>query len=162
MPSHLCGEALEMLKLPCCVHRGAAGNFTSPIRPMGAWLKAMTGVDLGTRGLWPVCYGGNFAAAKRNIERVGRKSWENLRQSLARADNLEEGHYAERAWAGLLSPPLPPAAEEALRSAAANVCREPAAARLHADEDTHCLIGQLVGCECGRKGDPGSSCKHTC
>ena len=109
-----------------------------------------------------MCYGGNFAAAKRNIERVGRKSWENLRQSLARADNLEEGHYAERAWAGLLSPPLPPAAEEALRSAAANVCREPAAARLHADEDTHCLIGQLVGCECGRKGDPGSSCKHTC
>ena len=70
------------------------------------------------------------AAAKRNIERVGRKSWENLRQSLARADNLEEGHYAERAWAGLLSPPLPPAAEEALRGAAANVCREPAAARL--------------------------------
>ena len=74
----------------------------------------------------------------------------------------QRAHYAERAWAGLLSPPLPPAAEEALRSAAANVCREPAAARLHADEDTHCLIGQLVGCECGRKGDPGSSCKHTC
>ena len=73
MPDHLCGDALKMPKLPCCVHRGAAGNFTSPIRPMGAWLREMTGVDLDSRGLWPVCYGGNLGAARKNIERVGKE-----------------------------------------------------------------------------------------
>ena len=110
-------------------------------------------VDLGTRELAGV-HGGNFAAAKL-LERVGRRAGRTC-GTRSRADNLEEA-TTPSGWAGLLSPP-PPAAEEALRGAAANVCREPAAAQ-HADEDTHCLIGQLVGCECGRKGDR-LSCKH--
>ena len=53
----------------------------------------------------PVCYSGNFAAkasaiySKRNI-------WDKLEQSLTRNDNIEEGHFAERSFAGILTKPM--------------------------------------------------------
>ena len=116
-------------------------SFQSALRPLGAWLKNVSGVVLNARRLWPVCYGGNFAAARRNVQSQPQPVWAALRDSLARADNLEEGHYAERSWAGLLSPAaLPDEQESDLLTAAVGACRVAGT----------CLAGQLMGCDCAR------------
>ena len=81
-------------------------GFQSSVRPLGAWLKQTMGIDLAERALWPVCYGGLFGATRTAIHRTSKASWEQLRDSLTRGDNIEEGHYAERSWLGLLSQPL--------------------------------------------------------
>lgn len=47
-------------------------NFMSPVRPLAAWLKQTTGIALDERKLWPVCYGGNFAATRRPLPRAPR------------------------------------------------------------------------------------------
>ena len=57
------------------------------------------------RPLVPVCYGGSFVAARASIEAVPHAIWVALERSLARGDNIEEGHYAERSWAALLTLP---------------------------------------------------------
>ena len=55
--------------------------------------------------LTPVCYGGNFAAKATQI--YPRKDlWKRMVTSLSRTNDIEEGHFAERAWAGILSYPL--------------------------------------------------------
>ena len=69
---------------------------------MGSWLNDM-GIDFPTYA--PVCYGGNFAAKATQIYSK-RMIWERIETSLMRGDNIEEGHFAERAWAALLSHPL--------------------------------------------------------
>ena len=53
-----------------------------------------------------VCYGGSFAASGRNVQRIPRDDWSALSTALQRGDNIEEGHFAERLWAALLSPPV--------------------------------------------------------
>jgi UDP-sugar transporter A1/2/3 len=53
--------------------------------------------------LVPVCYGGQFAATRGSL--VGhhpKSSFVKIQQSLSRADNILEGHFAERVWAALL------------------------------------------------------------
>merc|ERR1712228_818995 len=52
---------------------------------------------------WPVCYGGNFAATATKIHAVPRTFWERIKDALSRDDNIEEGHYVERMWAGFLT-----------------------------------------------------------
>jgi len=73
-------------------------NYSS----MDSWLNDM-GIDLPTYA--PVCYGGNFAAKATQIYSK-RIIWEKMEASLMRGDNIEEGHFAERTWAALLSRPL--------------------------------------------------------
>mmetsp|Transcript_861 Transcript_861/g.1341 ORF Transcript_861/g.1341 Transcript_861/m.1341 type:complete len:442 (-) Transcript_861:201-1526(-) len=51
----------------------------------------------------PVCYGGIFAAQKKQVLNQSEESWKKMEMSLSRADNIIEGHYAERMWASLLS-----------------------------------------------------------
>ena len=55
----------------------------------------------------PVCYGGVFATSVRQI-RKKLDTFRVIETSLSRADNLEEGHFAERSWARLLTRPLSP------------------------------------------------------
>ena len=38
--------------------------------------------------------------------RIPRGDWSALSTALLRGDNIEEGHYVERLWAALLSPPV--------------------------------------------------------
>ena len=84
-------------------HRSGAGRFKSAYTNMGHWLDNMQ-INLPSP-LTPVCYGGNFAAKATQI--YPRKDlWNRMTTSLSREDNLEEGHFAERAWAGILSYPL--------------------------------------------------------
>lgn len=62
--------------------------------------------DLSMQKLVPLCYGGVFAASVSNIKRQDSSVWQKLETILSRGDNIEEGHYAERSWAMLLSLPL--------------------------------------------------------
>jgi len=74
-------------------------HFHSDFGRMGDWLKAMQ-ASLPTPAT-PVCMGGVFAVSRQRIA-AGATMWPRIEQSLTRADSLEEGHFAERAWAGLL------------------------------------------------------------
>lgn len=75
-------------------------TFKSKYQNMGAWLRDME-ISLPIP-LTPVCYGGNFAAQMSQILKVPHRIWTSLEHSLSRGDNIEEGHFAERTWAGLL------------------------------------------------------------
>ena len=63
-----------------------------------------------------MCYGGIFAASVENIYKQDMKMWMKLEISLARGDNIEEGHFVERSWAALLSTPLELLQIEALQN----------------------------------------------
>jgi len=79
-------------------HQGV--NIKSQYESMGQWLDAM-GINFPNQ-LTPVCYGGNFAVKASQIYSK-KELWNRMIKSLARADNIEEGHFADRAWAGILS-----------------------------------------------------------
>lgn len=79
-------------------------EFKSKYRNMGAWLSDLN-ISL-PLPLTPVCYGGNFAATRSSIEKVPHEIRLNLERSLRRGDSIEEGHFAERSWAGLLFRPI--------------------------------------------------------
>ena len=70
-------------------------------RNMMSWMQGL-GVTL-QQPLTPVCYGGIFAVNVQRLQALDRKVWIGVRNSLSRADNIEEGHFMERSWAGLLS-----------------------------------------------------------
>lgn len=84
----------------------ALGAFTfsrgkgTPYRDLSSWLRKALKADLPTP-VTPVCYGGNFAAKVRNIQRNAH-FWPALTRSLERDIIPEECHFAERSWAGLL------------------------------------------------------------
>ncbi len=52
---------------------------------------------------FPICYGGMFGLRKKYILNQPFSVWGNITKSLERGDNIIEGHYAERMWAGMLS-----------------------------------------------------------
>ena len=62
----------------------------------------------------PVCFGGIFAGTISRIKKQ-RHVWPRIRKVLERGDNIEEGHFVERLWAGLLTKPLSPHAIHMLR-----------------------------------------------
>ena len=81
--------------------------FVSRVRPYGPWLDSILNGSVAPSGeLWPVCYGGNFVAMASSIRAVPMSVWSRAENSLSRENNLEEGHYMERTWAGLLTPRL--------------------------------------------------------
>ena len=63
-----------------------------------------------------MCYGGIFATSVENIYKQDMTMWMKLEMSLARGDNIEEGHFVERSWAALLSNPLELLQIEALQN----------------------------------------------
>eukprot|EP00977_Amphora_coffeiformis_P001334 scaffold278_cov195-Amphora_coffeaeformis.AAC.19 len=95
-------------------HIAEEAPFASPLyHTMGDWV-----VDLQLdfpQDLVEVCYGGSFAATTRQFRKKPITMWSNLTQSLSRGGNIVEGHYAERAWGGLLSNPATKRQVEALR-----------------------------------------------
>ena len=52
-----------------------------------------------------VCYGGAFAASYSNIERLDASALKMVEKTLSRGNNIQEGHYMERAWGLLLAMP---------------------------------------------------------
>ncbi len=82
---------------------GEADTFVSKRYPnLRSWKDSMGLITTNSETL-PVCYGGVFAAKKGRLLNQSLKAWENVEKSLTREDNLVEGHYAERLWAGILS-----------------------------------------------------------
>ena len=80
-------------------------EFKSEFKNLGEWLSFVGG-SFSDNLLVEVCYGGTFLATKDRIASVSMNTWKNIESSLSRGNNIQEGHYAERAWAGLLSFPL--------------------------------------------------------
>lgn len=78
-------------------------TFTSNFENLEAWTDFI-GFEA-QKPFHPVCYGGVFATT---ISRIRNRAplWTKIEKSLSRADNLEEGHFAERSWATLLMKPL--------------------------------------------------------
>jgi len=63
-----------------------------------------------------VCFGGVFSANLDNIRNVGPDVWKKVEHLLSRGNNIQEGHYMERAWATLLASPLNPSEVERIRN----------------------------------------------
>ena len=99
-------------------YKGSGADFQSAVRPLGRWFDRIRSdivEPIEPPGkLWPVCYGGNFGATRERIQAVPEALWERIRLALTRADNIEEGHFLERIWAGLLNPRLSPQDETLL------------------------------------------------
>ena len=79
---------------------------------MGEWWNETFSAELAEQLhgslVLPVCYGGTFGVtdARRALHRIRRDDWAAMRDSLTRGDNILEGHFAERSWMALLTPPL--------------------------------------------------------
>ncbi|KAL3936792.1 MAG: hypothetical protein SGBAC_007965 [Bacillariaceae sp.] len=71
----------------------------------------------------PMCFGGNFMLNVRGIRQHPRELWERLEKSLSRGNNIAEGHYTERLWAHLLSPPLPEATVQEILKQQDSTCQ---------------------------------------
>ncbi len=66
------------------------------------WREAI-GIKMPNAKAVPVCYGGVFAAKRKNILNQSKDVWDRMLESLSRGDNIIEGHFAERLWAVILS-----------------------------------------------------------
>ena len=87
--------------------------FESEFHKLGDWFNSLDGIEP-SQDVVQVCYGGVFAASVSNIKRQRQSVWDSLEKNLSRGSNIQEGHYAERSWANLLSTPLQPYQTEAL------------------------------------------------
>jgi len=87
-------------------------SFMAPWRPLRNFthhfLSAKTHqhLDAAQHPVRRVCYGGSFATFGHNVQRIPLGDWSALSTALQRGDNIEEGHFVERLWAALLSPPV--------------------------------------------------------
>jgi hypothetical protein len=100
-------SALKSFKLKKYRSKEAAfdnSGFESIYANMSEWLDAMK-ISLPSR-FTPVCYGGSFAVKVSQIVNLPSETWSAIDKSLSRGNNIEEGHFAERAWAGMFSLPL--------------------------------------------------------
>ena len=115
-------------------------DFRARNRPLGNWLLSLQlPRDVEERGFLPVCYGGGFVATRSAVHRVPKIAWERIVESLSRGDNVEEGHYMERMWAALLTPPLTPSETRAM------ACVAKTADRVMLPY----LMGSVNNCICG-------------
>jgi hypothetical protein len=55
------------------------------------------------RPLTSVCYGGVFAVSVKRLLEIDKQIWRNLQSSLSRGNNIQEGHFMERAWSAMLA-----------------------------------------------------------
>jgi len=99
---------------------------------LGQWLDSLQ-IKL-PAPLTPVCYGGNFAVRSAHLH-AARNAAKRIELSLRRGDNIIEGHFAERTWAGLLMAEIPSSLSNALVSMHTKV-----------SFSSPVMPGMLVGC----------------
>jgi hypothetical protein len=95
-------------------------DFRSSYNTLEEWANSMPGMPA-PQEIVQVCYGGVFAAAVANIVKQEPALWSSITQSLSRGNNIQEGHFAERSWARLLSTPLLPVQVRAITDTADGV-----------------------------------------
>ena len=78
-------------------------GFLSKYTSVKKWTDAM-GLNLPSTAMIPVCYGGAFATKRKQFSMQSIQVWNTVTHSLARENNIAEGHYAERTWANMLYP----------------------------------------------------------
>ena len=71
-------------------------------RSLKSWKEDMS-IMLPQGPIFPVCYGGMFGVKEKLLLNQSHQAWEKITNSLERGDNIVEGHYAERSWAGMLT-----------------------------------------------------------
>lgn len=103
-----------------------AAPFLSEYDNLGSFYQSLSSIQQSEffdadATITPVCYGGIFSASIANIYKRDMKVWKSLTKKLERGDNIQEGHYAERLWATLLSTPLKPYQIKALKNYATGV-----------------------------------------
>ncbi|KAL3940009.1 MAG: hypothetical protein SGBAC_005361 [Bacillariaceae sp.] len=81
------------------------------------------GIQPPTAPIVPVCYGGNFMTQRQQLKRRSRTLWQQIEKALSRADNIAEGHFAERLWGTLLAQPIDSDMLEAILSQQSDSCR---------------------------------------
>ena len=90
--------------------KGYASDMTefqsSNFKSLGSWYTSLKAGS--SPPVVQVCYGGVFSASVANIMKRDKAVWSAVEKSLSRGNNIQEGHYAERSWAHLLSTPLQP------------------------------------------------------
>ena len=94
------------------IDRDKADQFQSDYKNLGDFVNKLQ-LRL-NQPLTPVCFGGIFAATISRVKKQ-KSGWRRIEKALERGDNIEEGHFVERLWAGLLSKPLSPFAIQKLR-----------------------------------------------
>jgi hypothetical protein len=95
-------------------YEGGSVPFKSSYANLGEYLESLNAIP--SQDVVPVCYGGVFAASVENIYKINIEVWEKMEDTLTRGDNIEEGHFAERSWAALLSSPIEGFQAEALKN----------------------------------------------
>ena len=83
-------------------------KFTSKYEDMEEWLRKQLGIAF-REPYTPVCLGGMFSTTTQQIRLVHESIptlFQNMMTSVERGDNIEEGHYCERSWAGLFTKSL--------------------------------------------------------
>ncbi|KAL3927723.1 MAG: hypothetical protein SGPRY_002694 [Prymnesium sp.] len=99
-------------------------SFPAAKRPYGRWFHSLRlPSQINQSRFWPICYGGGFATSRAAIHRVPQHTWARIVRSLSRGNNIEESHFMERTWAGLLNQPLHPARERVLECIARSARR---------------------------------------
>ena len=101
---HMREELLETLELKDYQEKDRDSNEafkTDKYTSFKHWAEEMK-IIIPASETMPVCYGGHFAAQKKQFLNQPEEVWHNIVESLSRADNLIEGHYAERTWATIL------------------------------------------------------------
>lgn len=88
-------------------------HFLSGFKNIDEWFRSMPGSPE-PQEIVQVCYGGVFASSVTNIRSQEPDLWAAITRSLSRGNNIQEGHFAERSWARLLSTPLLPVQLKAL------------------------------------------------
>jgi len=110
-------------------------GFKSPHKNLGDWLESLD-IQLPSP-FTPVCYGGIFAAKVSKIRSIPKEKFEAIAKSLSRGDNIEEGHFAERTWAGILSASLSEKEQRLVMGSTGHV-------NWAAAKDCRCRLGALV------------------
>jgi hypothetical protein len=95
-------------------------SFLSGFKNIDEWARSLPG-NPEPQEIVQVCYGGVFAASVQNVLKQYQALWQAITQSLSRGNNIQEGHFAERSWARLLSTPLKPVQVRALTDTADGV-----------------------------------------
>ncbi|CAE7030007.1 TBL8 [Symbiodinium natans] len=87
--------------------QGSSGPFQSKYKHMRAWMQDVGIAELlKNQTVVRVCYGGAFLTTYSQTVLPASRTWQKIEASLARGESIEEGHFAERSWAALLSTPL--------------------------------------------------------